>query len=40
MVQMGYYPPDEDGLWRFPEFSYNKAFARSRPDTTPSGSPA
>jgi enediyne biosynthesis protein E8 len=39
LLQMGYYPPNEDGLYRFPEFSYNKPLARRRPDTTPSGSP-
>lgn len=33
-------PPDADGLWRFPHFSYGRPLASKHPDTTPSGSPA
>lgn len=37
---MGFAEPDSDGLWRFPQFSYGRRFARRHPDTTQSGSPA
>ncbi|NJP33638.1 regulator [Micromonospora sp. HSS6-12] len=40
MTTMGFKPPEADGLWRFPEFSYGRQLARPHPDTTPSGSPA
>ncbi|MFI7122385.1 DUF5987 family protein [Amycolatopsis sp. NPDC049868] len=40
LLAMGYTAPDEDGLWRFPSFSYRRELARVHPDTTPSGSPA
>ncbi|MFE6616043.1 DUF5987 family protein [Amycolatopsis sp. NPDC057786] len=40
LLAMGYTAPDEDGLWRFPKFSYRRELARLHPDTTPSGSPA
>ncbi|ABP55149.1 hypothetical protein Strop_2705 [Salinispora tropica CNB-440] len=40
MSTMGFKPPQADGLWRFPEFSYGRQLARPHPDTTPSGSPA
>ena len=33
-------PPDGDGLWRFPQFSYGRALADTHPATTASGSPA
>ncbi|SEO47109.1 DUF5987 family protein [Actinacidiphila rubida] len=33
-------PPDADGLWRFPQFSYGRALADTHPATTASGSPA
>lgn len=33
-------PPDPDGLWRFPVFSYRRQLARLSPRTTDSGSPA
>lgn len=33
-------PPDPDGLWRFPVFSYRRRLARLSPRTTSSGSPA
>ncbi|GIF07011.1 DUF5987 family protein [Actinoplanes siamensis] len=37
---MGIDPPDPDGLWRFPDFSYRRPLARLHPGTTASGSPA
>ncbi|MFE9207061.1 DUF5987 family protein [Micromonospora sp. NPDC007230] len=40
LATLGYYPPDRDGIWRFPEYSYGRVLARPHPDTTPSGSPA
>lgn len=33
-------PPDADGLWRYPEFSYGRRLAAPHPRTTRSGSPA
>jgi hypothetical protein len=33
-------PPDPDGLWRFPVFSYRRQLARLSPRTTSGGSPA
>lgn len=40
LVAMGFMKPDDDGLWRFPDFSYGRQLADPHPDTTPSGSPA
>ncbi|MFF4378215.1 DUF5987 family protein [Kitasatospora sp. NPDC001547] len=40
LTGMGFMKPDEDGLWRFPDFSYGKQLADPHPDTTSSGSPA
>jgi enediyne biosynthesis protein E8 len=40
LATLGYFPPDTDGLWRFPDYSYGRQLARPHPDTTPSGSPA
>ena len=40
LSMMGFAPPDEDGLWRFPDYSYGRQLASLHPDTTPSGSPA
>ncbi|WJK43243.1 DUF5987 family protein [Solwaraspora sp. WMMA2056] len=40
LATLGYFPPDADGLWRFPAYSYGRPLARPHPDTTPSGSPA
>ncbi|WP_435279884.1 DUF5987 family protein [Streptomyces sp. 1222.5] len=37
---LGFPPPGSDGLWRFPNHSYNKALATMHPATTASGSPA
>lgn len=40
LMAMGLAAPEEDGLWRFPEFSYGRRLARIHPQTTASGSPA
>jgi hypothetical protein len=40
LLAMGFTPPDPDGLWRFPRFSYGRKLAEPHPNTTPSGSPA
>ncbi|GAA2053495.1 DUF5987 family protein [Catenulispora yoronensis] len=40
LAALGYFQPDPDGLWRFPDFSYRRPLADHHPDTTPSGSPA
>jgi hypothetical protein len=40
LLAMGWSAPDEDGLWRFPRYSYGRELAKLHPDTTPSGSPA
>lgn len=40
LLAIGLTKPDPDGLWRFPDFGYGRQLAKSRPDTTPSGSPA
>lgn len=40
LTTLGFRPPDSDGLWRFPQFSYRRRLADPHPDTTPSGSPA
>jgi hypothetical protein len=40
LLALGYRLPDDDGLWRFPKFSYGRKLAELHPDTTPSGSPA
>nr|WSW71133.1 DUF5987 family protein [Streptomyces sp. NBC_00995] len=37
---LGFAPPDEDGLWRFPKFSYGGQLADVHPDTDSTGSPA
>lgn len=39
LLAMGFAKPDEDGLWRFPDFSYGREFAKRHPNTTASGSP-
>jgi hypothetical protein len=36
---LGFAPPDHDGLWRFPNFSYGRKLAERHPNTTESGSP-
>jgi hypothetical protein len=40
LTMMGFATPDEDGLWRFADFSYGRQLARIHPDTTPAGDPA
>lgn len=40
LLAIGLTKPDEDGLWRFPEYSYGRPLAPLHPDTVPSGSPA
>lgn len=39
LLQMGFAQPDDDGLWRFPDFSYGRELAKRHPNTTESGSP-
>lgn len=39
LLAMGITKPDEDGLWRFPEFGYGRELAKRHPNTTESGSP-
>jgi enediyne biosynthesis protein E8 len=39
LTAMGFAEPNSDGLWRFPDFSYNREFAKRHPNTTESGSP-
>lgn len=38
LATMGFAKPDEDGLWRFPDYSYGRQLAPLHPDTQPSGS--
>jgi len=40
LIQMGFAKPDEDGLWRFSDYSYGRVLAKRHPSTTESGSPA
>lgn len=40
LLAMGWQKPDEDGLYRFPDFSYGRQLGKPHPDTTESGSPA
>jgi hypothetical protein len=37
---LGYAPPGEDGLWRFPKYSYGLRLSDIHPDTDRTGSPA
>ncbi|RKT19440.1 hypothetical protein BX285_3898 [Streptomyces sp. 1114.5] len=39
LTMMGFMQPGDDGLWRFPEYSYGKQLADPHPGTTSSGSP-
>jgi hypothetical protein len=39
LAMMGFAKPDEDGLWRFSDYSYGRQLARIHPGTTPTGSP-
>ena len=38
LATLGFAAPDPDGLWRFPEYSYQRQLAPTHPDTTSSGS--
>jgi hypothetical protein len=40
LLTLGFAPPDADGLWRFPDYSYRRQLADIHPATTASGSPA
>ena len=39
LAAIGFPPPDPDGVWRFPEFSYGRVLARAHPHTR-HGNPA
>jgi len=39
LLAMGFAKPDDDGLWRFPDYGYGQEFAKRHPNTTASGSP-
>ncbi|MFC8538608.1 DUF5987 family protein [Streptomyces sp. NPDC057249] len=39
LATLGFAPPGEDGLWRFPAYSYGRQLADVHPDTDPTGSP-
>ena len=39
LIGIGYAPPNDDGLWRFPNYSYGRKLADMHPQTTPTGSP-
>jgi enediyne biosynthesis protein E8 len=38
LTALGFTPPDADGLWRFPDYSYGRQLARVHPDTAANGS--
>lgn len=38
LTAMGFAAPDDDGLWRFPDYSYRRPLARLHPDTDATGS--
>ncbi|MEU6077871.1 DUF5987 family protein [Micromonospora sp. NPDC047074] len=40
LLAIGITRPDDDGLWRFPDYSYGRPLSRLHPHTTPTGSPA
>jgi enediyne biosynthesis protein E8 len=40
LTTMGFASPDDDGLWRFADYSYGRPLASLHPNTSPSGSPA
>jgi hypothetical protein len=40
LLSMGFAKPDDDGLWRFRDFTYGRKLADIHPKTTESGSPA
>jgi len=39
LIGIGYAPPNDDGLWRFPDYSYGRKLADMHPQTTSTGSP-
>jgi hypothetical protein len=39
LTSMGFLPPEPDGVWRFPRFSYGRALAAIHPRTTSRGDP-
>lgn len=39
LTLLGFAKPDDDGLWRFPDYSYRRELAARHPATTKSGSP-
>lgn len=39
LTLMGFMPPEPDGVWRFPRFSYGRALAAIHPRTTSTGDP-
>lgn len=40
LATMRFAAPDDDGLWRFPDYSYGRPLATIHPLTTPSGNPS
>ena len=40
LAWLGFPMPDDDDLWRFPDFSYGRPLARRHPSTTRTGNPA
>lgn len=40
LLILGFAPPDADGLWRFPDYTYGRQLAEIHPATTASGNPA
>jgi hypothetical protein len=40
LLAIGYFPPDPDGQYSFPQYSYGRPLADLHPHTTPNGSPA
>jgi hypothetical protein len=40
LLSIGYMPPESDGRFRFPQFSYGRPLASRHPNTTATGSPA
>lgn len=36
---IGFPPPNPDGLWRYPDYSYRRPLANPHPATTPEGNP-
>ena len=39
LLALGYFRPESDGIWRFPQFSYGRPLASLHPNTTTTGSP-